>query len=417
MMVIKEFPNINFYSRNARILYNAKKHKKCIVWGIGGTLSVMLSEGEIRLDEIEFFIDTYKTGMYHGKKIYSPTILKEINPEEYLIIIPYSFVDDIVSEISNYTHHDNCKWHVFVGPAIHMTGKERSIKAYINEKNLIMLKRMFEIEKNSEQEIEDKLEMWKYKLESLNYIPRIVLELTNVCTLKCKECCAQIPYEKKHWVEDFEIIKQSIEGLLKIVDGVLWVDCIGGEAFLHPEFNKILQYLCSKDEIMNVEIITNATVKLDDSIIETLKNEKIYLEIDDYKTKKSRAEEYEDICKKHGIKYTCMNLQNWIKLDELELKKTADEVRDELEICNSYWECKSIVHGQLYPCGRNTWSELYCGKAPCPVNLLDINQDNLAEKRNELLNQYSRNYMEICEDCAFGGGYYLRSCVPGEQIN
>lgn len=93
----------------------------------------------------------------------------------------------------------------------------------------------------------------------------IQIELTTSCNLRCKHCYLENSVLKKEFLA-FDYIKKIIEEGLEL--GLETVSITGGECLLHPEINKIVEYISSKD--VDLIVFTNGTI-LTRKLLDTLK--------------------------------------------------------------------------------------------------------------------------------------------------
>ena len=115
----------------------------------------------------------------------------------------------------------------------------------------------------------------------------IEISLDNLCNLECKMCNSQFSSKLYKRDELLNTIDVRLNGKPKKVpknriDEILalsidwsklrWIKILGGEPFMSPHFNKLLQKIVDNGRPMNttLEIITNATHKLTDPTIELL---------------------------------------------------------------------------------------------------------------------------------------------------
>ncbi|XHW69697.1 radical SAM protein [Streptococcus dysgalactiae subsp. equisimilis] len=96
-------------------------------------------------------------------------------------------------------------------------------------------------------------------------LKHIQIELTTSCNLRCKHCYLENSVLKKEFLA-FDYIKKIIEEGLEL--GLETVSITGGECLLHPEINKIVEYISSKD--VDLIVFTNGTI-LTRKLLDTLK--------------------------------------------------------------------------------------------------------------------------------------------------
>lgn len=80
-------------------------------------------------------------------------------------------------------------------------------------------------------------------------------ELTHRCNLKCAHCYLESSPEAFGTVS-IEQFKKTADMLFD--NGVLTFEITGGEIFVHPNANEILDYVCKK--FKKVAVLTNGTL-------------------------------------------------------------------------------------------------------------------------------------------------------------
>ena len=71
----------------------------------------------------------------------------------------------------------------------------------------------------------------------------VQIEITNACTLNCANCTRFTHHTKKPYMMDFEYFKKCVDSMIGFpkMTGIM-----GGEPLLHPEFERMCNYLHSK---------------------------------------------------------------------------------------------------------------------------------------------------------------------------
>lgn len=192
-------------------------------------------------------------------------------------------------------------------------------------------------------------------------LPSTSIMVTEVCTLKCKLCLAFVPYYENHFHMNLQDAKVVFERYFQIVDGVEKVSITGGEPLLNPELSSILKLLYGySDKILKeIIIITNGTIKLSDTILEVLtQNKKVKVLVNNYSSGLSPYAEanYQRLCELgiNAILYTEDNRYGWIDCRNHELKhKTPEECEQQAQGCAFFQGKKYVINrGRLYTCTR-----------------------------------------------------------------
>ena len=129
------------------------------------------------------------------------------------------------------------------------------------------LKKQEYIEKYVEEELEN-----FYEKNEIN-IPQIEFCLTTQCSLKCRDCCALMPYfnKKGHIKMSVDEFKTTLNQILDSVNSIRKMIILGGEPLLRKELPEMLEYAAQKDKVIQIAIVSNGTIMPNDDLINVLK--------------------------------------------------------------------------------------------------------------------------------------------------
>lgn len=114
-------------------------------------------------------------------------------------------------------------------------------------------------------------------------IPYVSVQITNKCSLNCKNCVSLIPdFKGTNWDFSWEKTKHSLEKVLSLVKEIITVRIVGGESFIVPNFEEILDFFAAQKNILSIEVPTNATVVPNERIISKLRDCNAIVRISDY---------------------------------------------------------------------------------------------------------------------------------------
>ena len=242
------------------------------------------------------------------------------------------------------------------------------------------------------------------------------LDITDRCTLRCKNCLALKSYFKTREDMLWEDMEQTIDRLLAIK----WFrrfHIMGGEPFLYPHLDKILQKLCAVDDIEHISILTNGTVVPNESVFKALQNEKVMVRISYYGELSSHYKDLEQGCKERGIEVR-VHAQRW-----MDIGRALDTISDEHETQVRFTECSQregsffyVLHGKatLCPFAANT-REL--GLYPMDhKDYVDINESKSPEDLFEQLDSlyWEKTPLTACRYCN-GWLHYATKPIPVAQ--
>lgn len=234
--------------------------------------------------------------------------------------------------------------------------------------------------------------------------------MTTRCDLKCKGCGSLMPmYEHPKDVE-IDLIIHSLDRFFSVVDRVFRVNVIGGEPFLYPHMDEIIEYLNGKDEVVKVVVPTNGTVCPENPrLYEALRNPKNHVRISHYEAFDTKAgkllSRLEEEKIDHSVKQFGKDTYLWYDFGDYELRNRSEE-----ELEKQFYECEvewmSLFRGRLYPCPRAAHS-IDLGLQPGEGNSIDIANDGISLdelKTNLEKFVYETKFYPACNRCDRGTG-------------
>lgn len=280
--------------------------------------------------------------------------------------------------------------------------KERLVEVYrrrgIDSENKIVIEHINEIEEG----IRNK--------EAL-ILPRLVIELTTACTLKCKGCNNLMPLYKKTSHVPKENVIRDIRRILGTVDGIITVELIGGEPFVYPWLADILNEVLSYKAVEEVEITTNGTIIPGDEVLELLRTKKVTVKISHY-----MSVDYKNdislVLHQNGIRYEKYTELQWIDSGGTDCRnRSRDEIRSIYMSCYPGKHCKTMYNGRIYACARAA-SLHDLGICDDVNGYIDIHKAH--NLREEIRMFWLKESDESCNYCDFNDGW--RIIPAGIQI-
>lgn len=112
-------------------------------------------------------------------------------------------------------------------------------------------------------------------------VPTMDFNITTRCTLKCRDCGSLMPLYNKaqHYDETLESFKARLNALLKNVSHIYDFKIIGGEPLLNANFVEMVDYACSKKQILFIRIVTNGTIIPSQKVLDSLKRNRHRIEV------------------------------------------------------------------------------------------------------------------------------------------
>ena len=242
------------------------------------------------------------------------------------------------------------------------------------------------------------------------------LVLTEKCSLKCKNCSNLMQYYERPIDNDLEVLLESFDNFLSVVDYCYEVRMIGGEPLMFKNIYKVLEKILSKKNVGNIIIYTNGTIVPKGDKINIFKNPKIYFKISNYGYVTRNVEKLEKVLDQNEIHYISERITTWQDCARVEKFERTEKVNKEIFGNCCVNETLTMLHGKLYLCPYSAHVEnlkVIKPKIKEHVNLYDLeNRDTL---KNEIRNLYfGKEYLESCKICN-GSDHNVDSIPAAEQ--
>jgi len=238
-------------------------------------------------------------------------------------------------------------------------------------------------------------------------LPNIGLTITDVCTLRCKDCMALMPYYKTPKKAQAEMVYASFDKLLSIVEEIGSVALIGGEPLTNqPLINEILLRYGNHKKIGAFYIVTNGTILPDEKCLAVLKKTNTIVFFSNYGMLSQKMDAAIKIMEENNISYDVQNEMRapWYMQGELRNYKRALEADQQLYYaCNLKKGCSRLSHGEFHLCDRSS-SGTYLGAVPkVKGDYIDLLDDSLtlAELQTQMRSLLERK--EPIKACSYCG--------------
>ena len=226
------------------------------------------------------------------------------------------------------------------------------------------------------------------------YITRLVIALSNKCSLRCKECNNLMPYFKPQKDLDTKKIIDALESILDKVENILRIELIGGEPFLAGNLQNVLERLVLEKKVTSIEITTNGTILPRGNILELLRTPKVTVRISDYGNlvNKGRLIQY---LEREKISYEVLPLEHWTSPGGVEKRNRAkDLLRKQFAKCSAGLMCKTLYEDKLFACARA--SSLWALNFMKEEEFLPIDNTVTSDRLEEF---FLRDYSLACDYC------------------
>lgn len=146
---------------------------------------------------------------------------------------------------------------------------------------------------------------WRNRREGRVALPRVSFVVATRCTLNCDKCVAHMPDLKNKADAPLPVLLDDIHRLLACVDAVYDINISGGEAFLRPDLDRIVEAIAETGKVSDINVTTNGTVIPDGKVLAALKAANVTVKISRYPLKlQPEAEQLKRALEQHGVRYT-----------------------------------------------------------------------------------------------------------------
>jgi len=245
-------------------------------------------------------------------------------------------------------------------------------------------------------------------------IKTIDVQITEKCSMKCKDCSNLMQYYTSPKDSDMDMMFRNIDKLMSCIDQLDEFRVLGGDPFMNKSLFKIINKLTTYNKVNKIVIYTNAKIIPKGENLESLRHKKVLLDITNYGVSSSAHDKLVELCKNESLLYSttrctiwqdCGRIMPYSNKSEPELKHLFSNC------CNS--DLISLLHGKLYRC---PFSANGVNLKAIPQNLkdeVDLNNENLSikELRDQIKNLcYEKEYLTACSFC--NGRDYSTATIP-----
>ena len=275
------------------------------------------------------------------------------------------------------------------------------------------------------EKIKRRINFYKEMCKKDDYIKANILNLKSIdiqiterCSLKCKNCANLMQYYVRPVNSNFEELFESINKLMLAIDRLDEFRLLGGDPFMNKQIGEIIPKLCNYTKVKNVVVYTNATILPKGKNLECLKDPKVILDITNYGDPSRKHDEFVDLLIKNKIKYSTFRVTKWTDSGKiLPYQTRPEEERKKMFVncCNS--DLLTVLHGKIFRCPFSANGEnlkAFPANPKDSVNLLENNIDIevLRKKIKDLV--YNKKYLSACSYCN-GRDYNTPEIIAAEQ--
>jgi len=346
---------------------------------------------------------------FKGYKVISPEAgIEEItqDPEHCRLIISSNYFSSILGRLSALTDDHNLQAFTL-----------SPFKQCVNDENSSGLISRSDLERKlMAHDTKAQQYLRSFANKDALHVPFLDIQLTERCTLKCKDCSNLMQYYSKPVASDFKLLASSLESFLNTIDLLSEARLLGGEPFLYKEINQVIKLLLGSAKVKNIIIYTNGTLVPNIDTICSLRHPNIIVEITDYGKLSRKRDDLINVLVDNGVNYICHKPQNWT-----DSARIINNGLSEVELKQMYSACcvndvLTLLHGKLFHCpfSANLFN-LYPGKTPAD-EYIDFGSLETTSMRSHLVDfLYSKPYLAACKNC-LGRDFTQKLVEPALQI-
>lgn len=246
-------------------------------------------------------------------------------------------------------------------------------------------------------------------------LPRIMVMPTTRCNMKCRDCSSLLPYFKAPIDLEIEQVIQDIELFTEAIDECIRIT-VGGEPFLYPKLQELLEYLLKQEKILGILLITNSTILPNQPILDLLKDPKVLVEISDYGHLEKMARTVTAF-EENKIHFKVLTEQIWVDMGGTEKRdRSAEELKYVYLNCDQGRVVKALHNGRFHVCGRSA-RMLALNRYSSQRDYFEISGNDTKEaRRKKIWELYTRDSADACDHCDCGA-FPGRPIPAGIQID
>ena len=217
-----------------------------------------------------------------------------------------------------------------------------------------------------------------------------------------------MPYFKHPVDYDINDILAYMDRLFDCVDRVQIFRILGGEPFIYPDLDKVIDNALSCSKVKTVEIVTNGTIVPKPQLFNHMKNPRLLAQISDYGQHSRQKIALKKACDQNGVRCIIRdeNEKTWSDAGGLENRhRTPKELKKQIKRCGNI--CRSFLNGRLYYCPRASFGAQLGIPDPSKEHV-DFREEKPRDQlRQEIYQLNQRKILTACDYCNEGTKDYV----------
>ena len=392
--------------RDFNSLNKNKNAKPLILYGSGLIGKLILESLRLKNINVDYFCD--RDQKKWGKKIkdiqiISPEKLKNLDKDANIFICYYTF-DSIIAFLNSMGFENLHEGSELLDDNFvkNISNKKIDIRSGYGSidtnDDAVHLKVIRQIDFYNKMTFKE-----NYSRAGRLHLKSIDVQITEKCSLKCKDCCNLMQYYEHAKDSDLEVLFKSVDRFMSCVDILDEFRVIGGDPFMNKNLYKIINKLVMYDKCKSVVVYTNGRILPKGENLEALRHKKVMLDITNYGEASTAHDKIIEICRKEKLAFSSLRTSVWT--DSGRIMPFSNKNEKELEnlfsnCCNA--DLISLLHGKLYRCpfsANGVNLKAIPRKEEDEVDLLNdnISVPELREKIKKLA--FDKKYLTACSYC------------------
>ena len=231
--------------------------------------------------------------------------------------------------------------------------------------------------------------------------------VTERCSMKCIDCSNLMQYYQNAENSEYDELIYSLDRFMDSVDEVYEARVIGGEPFVNRDLYKILEHMLTYDHLKNIVIYTNGQHVPKGPTLEVLKNDRIKLDISNYKLvgRSKNHDKLIDVCVENNVNYATHIAKTWQDCGRIKFQDQNPEQLTEKFMNCCVNDTLSVLNGKVYRCPFSANVHNLKAIPDDPTDVINVADKSipLKEIKSQLESLYKRKdkkqYISACNYC------------------
>lgn len=233
------------------------------------------------------------------------------------------------------------------------------------------------------------------------FLRSVDIIITERCSLKCRDCSNLAQYYQRPKNVPLQLIDRSIDALCAVVDEIMELRVIGGDAFMNKDWPKVVARLIGESKAKRIVIYTNGTIVPKDEYAPLLSHPKVLTVVTDYGALSRNLPSLRSYFDRHQIAHRILTVDSWLDCATIDKHERTEEGNQRL-----YQECcaknmLSLSDGKLFRCPFAANADRLAAVPDLPDDYVDILAGDEDELRHRIKSYVLRNTpLSICDYCS-----------------